>query len=154
VPPLQIRRAKLADAPFLRRLAALAYAPYVDRMEDGQRPAPMDENYVDAIEHEMVWVASLAGKDVGFVVCAHQPEHILLKNVAVDPQWHGRGVGRELIGVVESEARALGSDRVHLYTNVVMTESQRLYEHLGYVEVARRSEHGFERVFYEKLLIP
>jgi hypothetical protein len=37
---------------------------------------------------------------------------------------------------------------------VVMTESQRLYEHLGYVEVARRSEHGFERVFYEKLLIP
>jgi hypothetical protein len=31
-----------------------------------------------------------------------------------------------------------------------MTENQRLYEGLGYVQTARRTDDGFDRVFYAK----
>ena len=33
-----------------------------------------------------------------------------------------------------------------------MVENQRLYERIGYVETHRAKEHGFARVFYEKVL--
>jgi hypothetical protein len=39
---------------------------------------------------------------------------------------------------------------VSLYTNAHMTENLSLYLALGYVEVGRRREHGFDRVYYEK----
>jgi hypothetical protein len=31
-----------------------------------------------------------------------------------------------------------------------MTENLSFYPRLGYIEVARRAEHGFNRVFFEK----
>jgi hypothetical protein len=34
-----------------------------------------------------------------------------------------------------------------------MTENLSIYPRLGYVEVARRSEDGFNRVFFEKQLV-
>ena len=39
---------------------------------------------------------------------------------------------------------------MRLYTNARMTENLSLYPHLGYVEVERREEDGFDRVFFEK----
>ena len=35
-----------------------------------------------------------------------------------------------------------------------MAENLAMYTHLGYVEVDRRSEHGYRRVFMEKVLNP
>jgi hypothetical protein len=52
----------------------------------------------------------------------------------------------------EEVARRRGLDRVSLYTNEVMTENLSMYGHLGYREVARRTEAGYRRVFMEKAL--
>ena len=52
----------------------------------------------------------------------------------------------------EAEARAAGHTHVRLYTNIAMTENLSLYAHLGYVEVGRVREHGFERIYFEKPL--
>jgi hypothetical protein len=52
----------------------------------------------------------------------------------------------------EEEARRRSVGRLRLYTNEVMTENVAMYEHLGYHVVDRRSEHGYRRVFMEKLL--
>jgi hypothetical protein len=41
---------------------------------------------------------------------------------------------------------------VHLYTNEKMTDNLSIYPKLGYVEVARRTENGFNRVYFEKSL--
>lgn len=35
---------------------------------------------------------------------------------------------------------------LHLYTNEKMTENLSIYPKLGYVEVGRRTENGFNRV--------
>lgn len=146
-----IRRAAPGDAAALRRIAADSYAAYVERM-DGRRPAPMDTDYRRVIADNDVWVAVADGEVAGYVVLEARPDHLLLENIAVRPQWQGRGVGRQLMALAEDRARAEGVDAVRLYTNEVMVENQRLYERLGYVETGRRSEDGFARVFYEKRL--
>lgn len=70
------------------------------------------------------------------------------------PSAAGRGVGKALIKLCEDRARQLGLNEVQLYTNERMTENLGLYPRLGYVEVARRSEDGFNRVYFEKKLGP
>jgi GNAT superfamily N-acetyltransferase len=74
------------------------------------------------------------------------------RKVAVAPEWQARGIAGALVQVVEGHARTTGTGLVRLYTNAAMIENRRLCEHLGYIEVARRAEYGFERVFYEKRL--
>jgi hypothetical protein len=39
-----------------------------------------------------------------------------------------------------------------LVTHEVMTENQAIYARLGYVEVERRAEDGFRRIYMEKQL--
>lgn len=50
----------------------------------------------------------------------------------------------------EAQATEVGLTRLGLYTNVVMTENQAIYAHLGYRETARQTENGYHRVFMEK----
>ncbi|MBK1992517.1 GNAT family N-acetyltransferase, partial [Campylobacter sp. 2018MI35] len=87
----------------------------------------------------------------GFIVFYAEEGHILLENVAVLPRAAGRGVGRALIGFCENAARRRGMN-VHLYTNEKMVDNLSIYPRLGYVEVARRTEDGFNRVYFEKTI--
>ena len=52
----------------------------------------------------------------------------------------------------ESEARRLGYGHLDLYTHERMTENIAMYERIGYVEVDRRTERGFPRVYMRKRL--
>ena len=89
----------------------------------------------------------------GLIVFYPEEQHMLLENVAVLPSAAGRGIGKSLIGFCEEEARRRGFSAVHLYTNEKMTENLSIYPRLGYAEVARRTEDGFNRVFFEKPLV-
>ena len=53
----------------------------------------------------------------------------------------------------EQEAIRLQLPRLVLYTNEAMVENLAIYAHIGYVEVERRTEDGFQRVFMEKFLV-
>ena len=99
-----------------------------------------------------VWVAEVGGHVAGFLALVDEPAVTLLENVAVHPDWQGRGIGRLLIELGEEHAKASDRSAVRLYTNAVMLENRRLYSHLGYTEVDRRMEDGFDRVFFEKSL--
>lgn len=142
------RRAAPADAAAMAAIAEEAYARYVPLM-GGLRPPPMDADYPGLVEMAEAWVVvSGAGEVVGFLVLDGE----LLENVALRPAYQGRGVGRRLLALAEERVRSAGGRRIWLYTHEVMVENQRLYERSGYVETARRSEHGYSRVFYEKRL--
>ena len=148
---MELRRATEADAQALAAIAAAAYSPYLERMQ-GLRPGPMDTDYAAAVADTEAWVALHDGDVVGFVLLVGEVDHVLLENVAVLPEHHGRGFGRMLLELAEHRTAELGLDRVRLYTHVTMVENQALYERVGYVETARTTEHGFTRVFYEKRL--
>ena len=66
------------------------------------------------------------------------------------PEYSGLGIGKHLIEHVESFAKNADYEAVELYTNEAMTENLTLYPKIGYLEVGRKSEGGFNRVFFRK----
>lgn len=135
----------------MARVAVAAYTPYVVRM-GGQHPGPLDADYEAVVSDTEAWVAESDGEVIGFLVLIGEDDGMLLDNVAVLPWYQGRGAGRALLRLAEQQARARGNERIRLYTHATMVENQALYEKIGYAETGRTHDHGFDRVFYEKVL--
>jgi ribosomal protein S18 acetylase RimI-like enzyme len=144
-----IRQATAKDEQAIRDCAQRAYARYAPLI--GKKPAPMVADFQAQIAAGDVYVAADdEGEFQGFIVFYPEGKHILLENVAVLPGAAGRGIGKSLIRFCEDEAKRRKFDAVHLYTNEKMTANLSIYPSLGYIEVARRTEDGFNRVFFEK----
>ncbi|MEW5423076.1 GNAT family N-acetyltransferase [Amorphus sp. 3PC139-8] len=147
-PSVVIRPSVPADLARVHNIVDAAYRPYVARM--GQRPGPMDADYGALIESGALFVAEEGETILGLVVVLEDSNALLLDNVAVAPDRHGRGLGRHLIGFVEDEALKRGRRIVRLYTHETMVENVALYTRLGFVETSRATQHGFRRIFMEK----
>ena len=139
------------DLAQITACAARAYQRYIKPM--GKRPAPMDADFAAHIRAGEICVAR-RDRDrsvvIGYVVFYPQCDAMQLENVAVDPDCQGSGIGRALIETVERTARQNRLPCVCLYTNEKMTENLRLYPSLGYRETERRTEQGFNRVYFRK----
>jgi ribosomal protein S18 acetylase RimI-like enzyme len=82
----------------------------------------------------------------------HKTEALEINNLAIHPGFQGKGYGKLLLGFAEDKAKEMGLGSCCLYTNVKMVENVALYEKIGYQELARYSQDGFERVFFVKVL--
>jgi GNAT superfamily N-acetyltransferase len=138
-----LRRANADDVPALDDIAERTYRVYVERI--GRRPRPMDDDYDERIRAARVFVADDEGV-VRLIVLVATPDHVLVENVAVDPEHEHAGIGRALLNLAEGYASGVGVDRLRLYTNVAMVENVRLYTRLGYEEDGRHIGDGFQRV--------
>lgn len=146
-----LRPATSADAAAVTALVTAAYTPYVARI--GRAPAPMGVDYAALIAGgDDVTVLEADGVLVGVVVATVEADHVHVEMVAVAPSERGRGYGRALLDHAERLAVANGRVQVRLYTNAAMTENLAMYPRLGYVEVDRRRQDGFDRVFFVKHL--
>jgi len=145
---MNIRLAIPSDLAAITECAAQAYHPYVVRM--GKNPAPMVADFASQIAAGIVHVATDDDGLAGFIVFYPRGDHLHLENVAVLPDRHGQGIGAKLIAFVESTAKRDGCAAVELYTNEKMTENLAYYPRLGYREISRGEQDGFNRVFYRK----
>lgn len=144
-----IRVATTGDAAAVQQIAERAFSGYVATI--GRRPAPMDADHAALITRGEVIVA--VGLQIeGFAVRRFEGPRVLIETVAVLPEAAGRGIARTLVAGCETAGRRQGCTVAALYTNVRMTANLVIWPRLGYVEVARRAEDGFDRVFYEKRL--
>ena len=146
-----IRTAAPGDEREVRACAEEAYAQYVAAI--GRKPAPMVADFARQIATGCVHVA--CGDDgavEGFIVFFRREGRMFLENVAVRPSAQGKGLGKALIGFCEAAARRQGLGAVELYTNEKMTANLSMYPALGYREVDRRREDGFNRVYFRKAL--
>ena len=87
------------------------------------------------------WV--LDGAD-GLDACVGLKPHlpaVELKSLYVAGRARRRGLGGELVGVVEDAARAVGADRVELWSDSRFLDAHRLYERLGYRRTGSRELH-------------
>lgn len=146
---MTIRRAKPDDIPVIQDCARKAYSLYVERI--GREPAPMVADIESQVEEDLVYVIEAGSEIQGYAVCYRRSNLMHLEAVALFPHWQGRGLGKEIIGFVEELARQQGLDGIELYTNAKMDGNLKFYPRLGYTEVDRRREEGFERVFFLKL---
>ncbi len=147
---LVFAQAHSGNGDAMRRLARTAYQLYVDRI--GQEPAPMTADYeaiAAAGEALLVW----RNNDLVGMLVTHLEEHkLLVENIAVDPALQGSGLGSELLAEAERIARSSGRDEVRLYTNEAMVENLTYYVRRGYQETHRKTEDGYNRVYFSKLI--
>lgn len=146
-----IRRADARDVSAVGRLVGAAYSGYLDRMS--VPPAPMLTDYAQVIGEGVADVLSVDDQLIGLVLMIPAPDHLLVENVAVHPGFQGQGWGRRLMAHAEAKARRAGLGELRLYTNEVMTENIDFYRRLGFTEVDRRAEGGYDRVFMHKQLV-
>ena len=111
-------------------------------------------DYTAVIAQHQVWVVEDGGELVGGLVLIPSGDHLLLDNIAVHPEHQGRGVGRALLELADTQARAQGYGELHLYTHETMTENIALYTRLGWSETHRGQQAGYSRVFMRKPLLP
>ncbi|KJZ74976.1 hypothetical protein HIM_05707 [Hirsutella minnesotensis 3608] len=141
------------DISAIEAIVHAAYVKYVERI--GKPPAPMVADYRELVDMGQVYAlrSNADGRLVGSIVLEKTASRCLqIGNVVVDPAEQGRGYGRVLLEHAEREARAEGLTALTLYTNVKMWENFGLYAKLGFVEVERRAEAGYERVYFCKAL--
>lgn len=145
---IEIRPALPSDLADIQSCAQSAYAKYIERM--GREPAPMHADFATQIVNGWVFVATGEAGLAGYVVFYFEGDHAHIENVAVLPEFSGNGIGKRLIEHAERVAKEAGYAAVELYTNEAMTENLAMYPKLGYIEVGRRREDGFNRVFFRK----
>ena len=149
----QIRYTKEFEATDLSQIAEAAYAQYVEAI--GRAPAPMTADYAKHMQDDHCLVALSDGDQqsmaVGFVVIVERSDGYWIETVAVLPEFTGQGIGAKLVEAAEAFV-ATSADAVQLYTNAKMTRNLSWYPRLGYREVDRRREQGFDRVFFHKQL--
>ncbi len=147
---MTIRLAQIADLDLVRSCAEQAYALYVPRM--GKKPAPMVADFKAQIEAGHVYVIEADETVAGFIVLYRRRDHLHVENVAIFPARQRQGLGGALLSFAEAEAKRQGIPAIELYTNIKMTENLELYPRLGYVEIDRREDEGFSRVYFRKPL--
>ncbi len=155
---ITIRAGKISDRAAMATIAERAYAQYVAVL--GKKPAPMVADFDHHLTYDTVFIAQDRGAVVGFAIITRQADGFWLDNIAAGAP--GLGLGTRLLRHVEAHVEAHVQTHVQthvapltaqlqLYTHVKMIDNIGWYKRLGYVEVERRRQDGFERVYFNKL---
>lgn len=150
-----LRLAQAQDASWLSACAQAAYLRYIEDI--GRRPAPMEADFPQHIDRDEAWIferaaAGLQPERLGYAVMLVRGKALQLDHLALLPRLQGRGLGKQLVQACEAIGSGQGCSLVRLYTNAKMTANLKFYAALGYVEIDRYRQAGFDRVFFEKAL--
>lgn len=148
--PCTIRLATEAEAGGVAFCVCKAFIDYIPQI--GKQPQPMLDDYAALIGLNKVYVAITDGVVAGVLVLDMTDEGFCLDTIAVDPQSHGTGLGRQLIAFAEQQAKDNGFDSLYLSTNRVMERTQQIYLHLGFAEYDQRTVNGYQRIYMRKYI--
>jgi GNAT superfamily N-acetyltransferase len=145
------RRACPDDAARVRDLTRAAYAKWVALI--GREPFPMKVDYDRAVRDHVVDLHEEDGELIALVEMIRHGDHLLVENLAVRPDRHGRGLGDALLSHAESVARTFGYAEIRLDTNAAFASNIAFYGRRGFTEFAREPiEEGGELVCMKKVL--
>jgi DNA-binding MarR family transcriptional regulator/GNAT superfamily N-acetyltransferase len=103
----------------------------------------------------LLLVARLRGEPIGCgALKLHGRDPAEIKRMWVAPTARGLGVGRRILGELETHARRRGVGLVRLETNRTLREAGGLYRSAGYVEVEAFNDEPYAHHWFEKRLEP
>ena len=143
-----LRPAETDDLAFVTNCAGSAYSLYIERI--GKKPAPMVADFAAAQREGHLEIMQAEKVDIGFLVSFSRQDSLFVENIAIAPEHQGKGFGGAIFALLEVRAQELGLATIELYTNEKMTENLTLYPRLGFEEFDRRTEAGFNRVYFRK----
>ena len=149
---MTIGRAHRHEAGEIYAVVEAAFARYADRM-DGP-PAPLLADYARLASTDRVSVLREGRRVVAVMVHEVVGGAVEIETVAVRPDREGRGYARLLLDWAIDRGLVAGAHAVTLYTNEVMHEAQAFWLRQGFRETGRRTEDGFNRVYYRRCLRP
>jgi N-acetylglutamate synthase-like GNAT family acetyltransferase len=132
---MSLRRASAADAAAVCALTRAAYAKWVPLV--GREPLPMTADYDRAVVEHIIDLLEQDGNLRALIEMAPADSHLLVVNIAVQPDQQGKGLGDRLLNHAEWFARSLGLDEIQLYTNAAMASNLDFYGRRGYQEFRR-----------------
>ncbi|AXI00815.1 GNAT family N-acetyltransferase [Sporosarcina sp. PTS2304] len=129
-----IRKADLNDAGELQKCMHKAYLKYSDRINIKTLP-PMNVNYKDEIASFPVWIVEFNNQIIAGLVLVFEEDYASLANIAIDPDFQAKGLGKFLLKFAEQETRSKGYTEMKLATHVLFTENVLFYNKQGWILV-------------------
>ena len=127
---VSIRLATEADAGSIHALTHAAYAKWIDVA--GRLPLPMTVDYVQAVREHRFDLLYAGETLAALIETTPDADQLLIVNVAVHPDFQGRGFGVRLLKLAEDLATHANLAGTRLYTNRLFEPNIRLYARLGY----------------------
>ena len=116
-------------------MSRLAYAKWVPLI--GREPLPMTADYDRAVVDHMIDLHEVNGVLLALIETIACEDHLLIENIAVDPDQQGKGLGELLLSHAQHLARELGYREIRLYTNAAFASNVAFYAKRGFSEYAR-----------------
>jgi GNAT superfamily N-acetyltransferase len=147
----QIREAESKDADQISACIRESFKKYIPLIQ--MEPEPMILDYASVIEEDHVFVMEEDGDFVGALILKDGDGSFMwLDIIGVFSKHQSKGCGKKLIEFGESAMREKGATESRLYTNTKFESNIAIYKHLGYEIYDRKTEHGYDRVFFRKPL--
>jgi ribosomal protein S18 acetylase RimI-like enzyme len=122
-------------------------------------PLETKEKFLDFLtkEHDSeTWaLENQYGKVVGYISLVDKPKEGAMEvlNIGIDPEFQGRGYGKELMIFAEKQAIKKGRKKITLVTNKKNSLSINFYKNIGYTiikEIKNYYGDGETRYLFEK----
>lgn len=108
----------------------------VSHIEQRSFPDPWTENEflhnLDPENNCLGFVAEYKGKVTGFIICRIYREKIEILNMAVHPNWKGRGIGREMIKRIAEGSFLHGRYMITVQVDERNLDSQLFFKACGF----------------------
>jgi ribosomal protein S18 acetylase RimI-like enzyme len=140
-----------ADVPFLRQLYISTRWDELAQVADwteAQKIAFLESQFAAQRSHYLIQYANAAfdvleaeGVPAGRLYLDRQADTLLIVDIALLPQWCGRGIGTALLEAMFAEARLAG--RGVTISVEKFNPAQRLYRRLGFREYAEDDVYWF-----------
>jgi predicted N-acetyltransferase YhbS len=143
---LLLRAATAVDAPTVAAIIAASFEEYRGKLvpESGAFRETAEDIAAELAHESGAIIAERNGEIVGCVMLKLIEDDLYFGRLSVVPAARGQGIARRLIEAVEDEARRRELAGVRLGVRIVLTENQRLFTQLGYVEISREAHEGFD----------
>lgn len=143
---LLLRAGTADDAPAIAATIAASFAQHRGKLvpESGAFRETPERIAAELAKGAGAIVLERGAEMLGCVMVEELEGDLYFGRLSVLPSARGLGFAKRLIGAVEAEARRRRLPGVRLGVRIVLTDNQRLFSSLGYVEISREAHTGFD----------